>query len=136
MRNVRPIRDNILIRELPLPEFSDGKHGIAILLSDWARENSKNGLLGVVEAVGPGVWSDEGKLLKPSVKVGDIVWYPRWHGAKGSHSVVPEDTALIFLKPIDVLAVDESAEARAAADQMYADMATGDTEAHQRSCLL
>jgi len=123
MPTAEPILDQIFIRECPLPEWSDGKHGIAILLSDWARENAKNSLLGVVEAVGPGVINQAGVALPMSVRPGDVVWYAKWNDAKACHYYLPWDAQVIILRPHDVLAVDDSPEAQEAKRRMYEQLA-------------
>lgn len=68
----RPLRDRVLVQRFDAEE----KIG-AIIVPDKMRGKSQRG---TVIAAGPGRLSDDGVLLAPDVKVGDMVCFGRYAG--------------------------------------------------------
>lgn len=73
--NVRPLYDRILIR----PEEAEDRTAGGIYLPDTAKEKP---LRGEIVAVGIGKVLDSGRLVEPSVKVGDKVLFGRYSGTE------------------------------------------------------
>lgn len=73
--NIRPLQDRVLIKRLEeLTKTSGG-----IIIPDTAKEKPSEG---IVEAVGTGMVTPEGKLIPMSVKVGDKVLFAKWSGTE------------------------------------------------------
>lgn len=70
---IQPLDDRILIEPLEAEEKTAG----GIVLPDTAKEKPQKGK---VVAVGNGRLSDDGKRLKPDVKVGDTVIFGKYSG--------------------------------------------------------
>ena len=62
----RPLHDRVLIKVLDSEEKTSG----GIIIPDTAKEKPQEG---EVVAVGPGAKTEEGKLIKMDVKVGDLI---------------------------------------------------------------
>lgn len=93
---MRVLRDNILVKKLEKEQL--GKVIIPDSVEDdWAR--------GEVYGVGPGVYQN-GKLIKPDLKVGDIVIFPSQQMGM-SLPPVGDDELLIIPEKM-ILAVEES----------------------------
>ena len=91
--NIKPLADNILIEPLDREERTPS----GILIPDTAKEKPQEGL---IVAVGPGR-EEEGKLIKPAVKIGDRVIYKKW----GGNEVKVEGKEMLLVKEEDILAV-------------------------------
>ncbi len=72
---IRPLQDRVLVKRLEETTKTAG----GIIIPDTAKEKPSEGL---VEAVGPGILSPEGKLIAPAVKVGDKVLFGKWSGSE------------------------------------------------------
>ncbi|MCA2005477.1 MAG: co-chaperone GroES [Ignavibacterium sp.] len=72
---IRPLADRVVIK----PAEAEEKTAGGIILPDTAKEKP---IEGTVVAVGPGKTSDDGKLIKPEVKVGDRVLYGKYSGTE------------------------------------------------------
>lgn len=73
--NIRPLQDRVLIKRLEeLTKTSGG-----IIIPDTAKEKPSEG---IVEAVGPGMVTPDGKSIPMSVKVGDKVLFAKWSGTE------------------------------------------------------
>lgn len=72
-----------------------------ILLPDSAKEKP---LLGTVKAVGDGAWTDAGKKLPMSVKVGDRVMFAAFAGAEVEDT---DGTKYVLLNERDIMAIVE-----------------------------
>ena len=93
---MRVLRDNILVKKLEKEQL--GKIVIPDSVEDdWSR--------GEVYGVGPGVYQN-GKLIKPDLKVGDIVVFPSQQMGM-SLPPVGDDELLIIPEKM-ILAVEES----------------------------
>ena len=71
----RPLHDRVLIKVLDSEEKTSG----GIIIPDTAKEQPQEG---EVVAVGPGAKTEEGKLIKMDVKVGDRVLFGKWSGTE------------------------------------------------------
>ena len=71
----RPLHDRVLIKVLDSEEKTSG----GIIIPDTAKEKPQEG---EVVAVGPRAKTEEGKLIKMDVKVGDRVLFGKWSGTE------------------------------------------------------
>lgn len=72
---IRPLADRVVVK----PAEAEEKTAGGIILPDTAKEKP---IEGTVVAVGPGKTSEDGKLIKPEVKVGDRVLYGKYSGTE------------------------------------------------------
>jgi len=91
---LKPLADNILIEPLQ----AEQKTASGILIPDTAKEKPQQGR---VVAVGPGKEREEGKIIAPSVKVGDTVVYKKW----GGNDVKVNGKEMLIVKEEDILAI-------------------------------
>ena len=89
---IRPLQDRILVKRLEAEE----KTASGIIIPDNAKEKPMEGQ---VVAVGNGKALEDGKLLKPDVKVGDKVLFSKYAGTEikldgDEHLVLREDDLL------------------------------------------
>jgi co-chaperonin GroES (HSP10) len=93
---MRVLRDNILVKKLEREQL--GKIVLPDSVQDeWSR--------GEVYGVGPGVYS-YGKLIKPDIKVGDIVIFP---SQQMGMSLPPVgDNELLIIPEKMILAIEEA----------------------------
>ncbi|MFC1562467.1 co-chaperone GroES [candidate division KSB1 bacterium] len=80
----------------PLESIEKTKGGIYV--PDTAKEKPQEG---EIVAVGPGKTSDEGKLIKMEVKIGDKVLYGKYSGTE----VTVEDEEYLIMREADILAI-------------------------------
>ena len=71
----RPLHDRVLIKVLDSEEKTKG----GIIIPDTAKEKPQEG---EVVAVGNGVKTEDGKIVKMDVKVGDRVLFGKWSGTE------------------------------------------------------
>ena len=71
----RPLHDRVLIKVLDSEEKTKG----GIIIPDTAKEKHQEG---EVVAVGPGAKTEDGKIIKMDVKVGDRVLFGKWSGTE------------------------------------------------------
>jgi chaperonin GroES len=94
--NLKPLDDRIVVEQSKAEETTAG----GIVLPDTAREKPQRGK---VLAVGPGRLLDSGERGKPSVSVGDEVFYGKYAGS----DVEVNGAKYVILKESDVLAIVE-----------------------------
>jgi chaperonin GroES len=94
--NLKPLDDRIVVQQSKAEETTAG----GIVLPDTAREKPQRGK---VLAVGPGRLLDSGERGKPSVSVGDEVFYGKYAGS----DIEVNGTEYVILKESDVLAIVE-----------------------------
>lgn len=94
--NMRPLDDRIVVEQSQAEEKTAG----GIVLPDTAKEKPQRG---TVVAVGPGRLLDSGERGKPSVKIGDEVFYGKYAGS----DVEVNGHKYVILKESDVLAIIE-----------------------------
>ena len=71
----RPLHDRVLIKVLDSEEKTKG----GIIIPDTAKEKPQEG---EVVAIGNGTKTEDGKILKMDVKVGDRVLFGKWSGTE------------------------------------------------------
>lgn len=72
---IKPLADRVIVKPAEAEEKTSG----GIILPDTAKEKP---IEGTVVAVGPGKTADDGKIIKPEVKVGDRVLYGKYSGTE------------------------------------------------------
>ena len=92
--SLKPLGDRVVIE--PSEEDVEKSPG-GIYIPDTAKEKPQKGL---VVAVGPGRTSDEGNLVKMSIKSGDTVIYSKYAGTEYSEN----GTDYLIVRESDVLA--------------------------------
>ncbi len=92
--SLKPLGDRVVIE--PSDEDVEQSPG-GIYIPDTAKEKPQKGL---VVAVGPGRTSDEGNLVKMSIKSGDTVIYSKYAGTEYSEN----GTDYLIVRESDVLA--------------------------------
>mgnify|MGYP001406593825 CR=1 FL=1 len=91
---VKPLADRVIVRAAEAEEMSKG----GIILPDTAKEKPQQG---EVLAVGPGKASENGNLVKMTLKTGDKVLYGKYSATE--ISVDGED--VLIMRENDILAV-------------------------------
>jgi len=92
----RPLKDRLLVKYSDEPEKSSG----GLYIPDSAKEKPQKG---EVIAAGPGRITDDGKLQKMDVKVGDIVLFEKYSGSK----INIDNEEYLIIKEDDVLGIVE-----------------------------
>lgn len=89
---LEPLGDRVIVRPAEQEEKSRG----GVLLPDSAKERPTRG---EVLAVGPGRTLENGLIVKPSVSVGDVVYYEKYGGNKveldGEGYVILAESAIL-----------------------------------------
>ena len=93
---IRPLHDRVVIKRLEETTKTAG----GIIIPDTAKEKPSEG---IVEAVGTGIHTDDGKVLPMSVKVGDKVLFGKWSGTEAKIDGV----SYLILKESEILGVIE-----------------------------
>lgn len=91
---ITPLQDRVLIKRLD----ENTKTAGGIIIPDTAKEKPSEG---IVEAVGAGMVSPEGKVIPMTVKVGDKVLFGKW---SGTEIKVNGEDRLIIKEP-EILAI-------------------------------
>ena len=94
---IRPIHDRVLIRRLE----EERKTASGIVIPDTAAEKPDTG---EVVAVGTGKVTEDGKVLPPSVKVGDKVLFAKFSG----QTVKVKGEELLVVREDDIMGVIEN----------------------------
>lgn len=94
--NLKPLDDRVIVQQNEAEEKTAG----GIVLPDAAKEKPQRGK---VLAVGPGKMLDSGERGKPSVSVGNEVFYGKYAGS----DVEVNGTKYVILRESDVLAIIE-----------------------------
>ncbi|MGD9637865.1 MAG: co-chaperone GroES [Alphaproteobacteria bacterium] len=92
----RPLYDRVLIKRVE----EDTRTAGGIIIPDTAKEKPSQG---IVEAVGPGARTEDGKVISLDVKVGDRVLFGKWSGTE----VKVDGEERIIMKEADILGVVE-----------------------------
>ena len=93
---IRPLHDRVVIKRLEETTKTAG----GIIIPDTAKEKPSEG---IVEAVGNGIHTEDGKVLPMSVKVGDKVLFGKWSGTEAKI----EGVTYLILKESEILGVIE-----------------------------
>jgi chaperonin GroES len=91
---VKPLADRVLVEALEAAEKTAG----GLYIPDNAKEKPQRGK---IIAAGPGKVSDSGTLVKPEVKVGDIVLYGKYSGTE----VNVDGKDFLIMRESDILAI-------------------------------
>ncbi|HDH04099.1 MAG TPA: co-chaperone GroES [Nitrospirae bacterium] len=94
--NFKPLKDRLLVKYSEEPEKSSG----GIYIPETAKEKPQRG---EVVAAGPGRITDDGKLQKMEIKVGDIVLFEKYSGSK----INIEDQEYLIIREDDILGTIE-----------------------------
>ncbi|RJQ43808.1 MAG: co-chaperone GroES [Nitrospiraceae bacterium] len=92
----KPLRDRVLVKYSDEPEKSSG----GLYIPDSAKEKPQKG---EVIAVGPGRITDDGKLQKMEIKIGDVVLFEKYSGSK----INIDNTEYLIIKEDDILGIIE-----------------------------
>ena len=95
--NIRPLQDRILVQPIREKEVRKG----GIIIPDSAKDAPTEGR---VKAVGPGRIGEDGKRVKPDVKVGDKVLYSKYGGTE----VKIDNEDFLLMREDDILGVIDS----------------------------
>ena len=93
----RPLHDRVLIKVLDSEEKTKG----GIIIPDTAKEKPQEG---EIVAVGPGGKTEDGKIIKMDVKVGDRVLFGKWSGTE----VKIDGKEYSIMKESDIMGVSKS----------------------------
>ena len=91
---IRPLHDRVLVQRLEEEEVSQG----GIIIPDTAKEQQQEG---EVLAVGPGRRLENGKRVKPDVKIGDRVLFSKYGGTE----IEINHEEVTILKENDILGI-------------------------------
>ena len=91
---VKPLADRVLVEALEAAEKTAG----GLYIPDNAKEKPQRGK---IIAAGPGKTSDAGTLVKPEVKVGDVVLYGKYSGTE----VNVDGKDFLIMRESDILAI-------------------------------
>ena len=90
--NIRPLYDRVLIKRVD--ELTKTAGGI--IIPDTAKEKPSEG---IVEAVGTGARTEDGKIIPMTVKVGDHVLCAKWGGTEvkinGAERLIVKESDLL-----------------------------------------
>ncbi len=92
--NLKPLADRVIVKPSEAEETTKG----GIILPDTAKEKP---IEGTIVAVGPGKIADDGKQVKPEVKVGDKVLYGKYSGTE----VTVEGEEYLIMRESDIFAI-------------------------------
>ena len=93
---VTPLHDRVLIKRLEEASKTAG----GIIIPDTAKEKPSEG---IVEAIGNGFRSEDGKIVPMSVKVGDKVLFGKWSGTE----IKVDGESRLIVKESEILAIVE-----------------------------
>ncbi len=93
----KPLRDRLLVKYSEEPEKSAG----GLYIPDTAKEKPQKG---EVIAAGPGRVTDDGKLQKMEIKMGDVVLFEKYSGSK----INIDDVEYLIIKEDDILGTIET----------------------------
>lgn len=92
----KPLRDRVLVKYSEEAEKSAG----GLYIPDTAKEKPQKG---EIVSVGPGRITDDGKLQKLEVKVGDTVLFDKYSGSK----ITMENVEYLIIREEDILGIVE-----------------------------
>ena len=92
--NLKPLADRVIVKPGEPEETTKG----GIILPDTAKEKP---IEGTIVAAGPGRTSDDGKVIKLEVKVGDKVLYGKYSGTE----VKVEGEDYLIMRESDIFAI-------------------------------
>ena len=95
--SIKPLEDRIVIKQVVAEQTTAS----GLVIPDTAREKPQ---LGVVIAVGPGRFDDNGKRVVIDLKTGDRVLYAKYSGQDVPRGVFSDEEDYMILKESDILA--------------------------------
>ncbi|HUT55479.1 MAG TPA: co-chaperone GroES [bacterium] len=93
---IKPLQDRVLVTRIEKEEKTAG----GIIIPDTAKEKPAEGK---IVAVGPGKTTDEGKVIKLDVKVGDHVLFAKYGGTE----VKVDGVEYLLMREEEILGVIE-----------------------------
>ena len=94
---IKPLSDRVIVKA----EAAEEKTASGIILPDTAKEKPQEG---EVVAVGPGAKTEEGKIIKMDVKIGDRVLFGKWSGTE----VKIDGKEYSIMKESDIMGITKS----------------------------
>lgn len=94
--NIKPLHDRVLVRRVDEVTKTNG----GIIIPDTAKEKPSEG---IIEAVGSGRISPDGKVVAMSVKAGDRVLFGKYAGTE----VKVDGESRLIVREEDILAIIE-----------------------------
>ncbi len=91
--HIDPLSDRVVV----MPEEAEETTASGIILPDTAKEKPQ---MGKIVAAGPGKVSDNGTVVKMSLKEGDKVLYGKYSGTE----ITLDDTEVLIMRETDILA--------------------------------
>ncbi len=92
----RPLKDRVLVKYSEEAEKSEG----GLYIPDSAKEKPQKG---EIIAIGLGKVTDDGKLQKMDVKLGDVILFEKYSGSK----ITMDNVEYLIIKEDDVLGIVE-----------------------------
>jgi chaperonin GroES len=89
-----PLHDRVVVRRLESEEKTAG----GLIIPDSAKEKPAEA---TVVAVGEGARKDNGELIAPAVKAGDVVLFGKWSGTE----ITVDGEELLIMKESDILGI-------------------------------
>ena len=91
--HIDPLSDRVVV----MPEEAEETTASGIILPDTAKEKPQ---MGKIVAAGPGKVSDNGNMVKMSLKEGDKVLYGKYSGTE----ITLDDNEVLIMRESDILA--------------------------------
>ena len=91
--HIDPLSDRVVV----MPEEADEKTASGIILPDTAKEKPQ---MGKILVAGPGKVSDNGAVVKMTLKAGDRVLYGKYSGTE----ITLDKTDVLIMRESDILA--------------------------------
>ena len=91
--HIDPLSDRVVV----MPEEADEKTASGIILPDTAKEKPQ---MGKILAAGPGKVSENGNVVKMTLKTGDKVLYGKYSGTE----ITLENDEVLIMRESDILA--------------------------------
>lgn len=91
---IKPLNDRVIVKRVEQEQKTSG----GIIIPDTAKEKPQEGL---VVAVGPGKWDDEGKRTALEVKEGDRILFGKYAGTE----IKIDGEEHIFMREDDILGI-------------------------------
>ena len=92
----KPLQDRVVVKRLESDEKTSG----GIIIPDTAKEKPSEG---EIVAVGPGEFTEDGKLKPMNVKEGDKILFGKWSGTE----VKLDGQDLLIMKESDIMGILE-----------------------------
>ena len=90
---LKPLSDRVVVEAAPADDVSSG----GIILPDTAKEKPQKG---EILAAGPGKVSENGTIVKMTLKAGDTVLYGKYSGTE----ITLNDDEVLIMRESDILA--------------------------------